>query len=525
MKLPIRIMSHDFDLIAEVDEYDSLQIERSWYGIGVMELRINRHLRGANELKRGRILYPHNQTHKAYVIRHREIELDERGKITENWIIRALSLKSWLSDKATIPPAGKAQDTQRGNAESVMRHYVDANVINPSDSDNKLDDLVQSDNLDRGEHIEWQSRYKVLSDVLADIGNISGLGWNIRADLNEKKYIFDVLKGRNLTADQTEYPPAIFSPEFGTLGQLAYTESELNYKNYAIVAGQGEGADRRIVEVGDADATGYDRRVLFVDARDISEETDDDEPQPRPEEDIIADLENRGRQKLAEHNQEIYMEGQALMGRVENRIPTSTEGTLPNATVERDELETLFLSAFQPVEDTVTVIRDFEIRLTQLGHYENSEFTWSENTPDGTNITVKWSTDGRNWRQLTNGGGIDLDVHTPLSRLYIRYELTTTDHDVVPSLNNFEYDIGGYTTKEVISTARLLYGRDYDLGDMVTLQNKDWGITMDARITAVKEVYEAGRSPRIELTFGNDRPTLIDKIKQEMSGMITEITR
>ena len=383
--LPIRIMKRDFTLLDEIDRYSSLQIIRSWYGVGVIELRINRYLKGADKLQRGNIIFPHAHLNKAYQIRHKEIELDENGKATENWIIRAPALKSWLSDRLTIPPAGQSQDSIKTDAESVMYHYADTQAINPVDSGNALP-VIAGTNHERGDTVDWNSRYKDLAEEMAAIGQLSGLGWNIGIDYEAQAFRFDVLEGRDLTAGQSTNPPAIFSTEFGTLKSLSYTESDLDYKNVAVVAGQGEGADRRVITVGDLDATGLDRRVLFVDARDISEETEDDEPKPRPEADIIRDLTNRGMQKLAEQEQEIFMEGQAL--------PKS----------------------------------------------------------------------------------------------------------------------------------RLIYGVDYDLGDMVTLQNKEWGVTMDARITEVKEIYEPGNTD-IELTFDNSRPTLVSKIKQELSMMKGEITR
>jgi|SRR5690625_1213778 len=386
MKLPIRIMTRDFDLLGEIDSYESLQIERSWHGIGMIEMLVNRYKKHTDKLQRGHIIFPHNHTNKAYVIRHKEIELDERGKITENWVIRALSLKSWLAQRLTFPPDHTAYDRRQGNAETIMLHYVANNVTNPTDSARTLPDIVLANNLNRGPHIDWQSRYKNLAEELEEIGLLSGLGWNIDIDYENKQYVFRVLEGRNLVATQSELPPAIFSPEFNTLGELKYTESEIDYKNYAVVAGQGEGVDRRIIHVGDSE--GFDRYELFVDARDVEEEMEeDDERVPRPVEDIEADLENRGQQKLAEHEQEIYMEGQSL------------------------------------------------------------------------------------------------------------------------------------------SKSRLIYERDYDLGDMVTLQNRGWGITSDTRITEVSEIYEKGRHRRIELTFGNDRPTLIDKIRQELNGMKIEMTR
>lgn len=378
-------MTRQFDLLDEIDRYESLQLIRSWHGIGHIELRVNRYLKGADKLERGCIIFPHNHLNKAYVIRHKEIELDEQGKITENWIIRANSLKDWFTQRLTIPPQNKAYDSITSDAESVMHHYVNNNVISPADSNRVMQDIILSDNLKRGESIEWQSRYKKLAEELEKIGLQTGLGWNIELDYQTKQFVFKVLEGRNLSANQSDLPPAIFSPEFNTLGQLSYVESELDYKNFAVVAGQGEGADRRIVMTGE-DAIGFDRYELFVDARDVEEETDDDPPQPIPENEIEQRLRNRGKQRLAEHVQEIYMEGQTL------------------------------------------------------------------------------------------------------------------------------------------TKSRLVYEKDYDLGDIITIQNKDWNVTMDARITEIKEIYEQN-GKKVELTFGNDRPTLIDMIKQEIGGIKQELTR
>src|SRR5690606_32636727 len=270
--LPIRIMTRNFELLNEVDNYSSLQLIRSWHGIGSIELRINRYVRGANDLQRGRIIFPHNQLHKAYVIRHREIELDENGKASENWIIRALPLKSWIAQRITYPPQHKAYDNKSDNAESVILHYVNNNAINPTDSKRKIENLVLADNENRGNTISWQSRFKNLAEEIAEISLLSGLGWNIDIDLDNQQFVFKVLEGRNLSVNQSTLPPAIFSPELGTLKELSYVESDLNYMNYAIVAGQGEGVDRRVIEVGNSE--GYERYELFVDARDI-EETDE----------------------------------------------------------------------------------------------------------------------------------------------------------------------------------------------------------------------------------------------------------
>lgn len=57
------------------------------------------------------------------------------------------------------------------------------------------------------------------------------------------------------------------------------------------------------------------------------------------------------------------------------------------------------------------------------------------------------------------------------------------------------------------------YKVDYDLGDIVTVLDRKWGVKIDVRITEIEEVYEE-KGLEINITFGNAVPTLIDKIKQ-----------
>lgn len=61
--------------------------------------------------------------------------------------------------------------------------------------------------------------------------------------------------------------------------------------------------------------------------------------------------------------------------------------------------------------------------------------------------------------------------------------------------------------------SNLKYKVDFDLGDIVTYLSKKWDLTLDSRITEVEEVYEEA-GPQINITFGNNIPTLIDKIKR-----------
>lgn len=63
------------------------------------------------------------------------------------------------------------------------------------------------------------------------------------------------------------------------------------------------------------------------------------------------------------------------------------------------------------------------------------------------------------------------------------------------------------------ANSNLVYKTDFDLGDMVTCVNKEWGIQLDTQITEIQEIYE-NQGVTVNVTFGNDTPTLLEKIKR-----------
>jgi hypothetical protein len=59
----------------------------------------------------------------------------------------------------------------------------------------------------------------------------------------------------------------VFSKDYENLTAQTYVRSELAYSNTTLVGGEGEGDNRQTVTLGDA--TGIDRREMFVDAKDL----------------------------------------------------------------------------------------------------------------------------------------------------------------------------------------------------------------------------------------------------------------
>lgn len=366
---PIRILSPDLSILGEIDDYESLSFTRRWHRPGEFELHINRHKQNIDSLQKDNLVILGRGARKVGVIKHREISLDETGKQGEVWKIVGQTLGEITARRITVPPTGQAYDIIRAPAETVMKHYVLANVIAPQDPKRAIEQMVNGTDQGRGSVLSWQSRYAPLADELEKLSLASGLGWGIELDLAQRKLVFEVYEGRDLTTGQTVNPPMIFSPEFESIKTQHYVDSDVNYRNVAIVAGQGEGELRDVVVVGES--AGLARKEIFIDARDL------------PETDSLYE---RGQQKLDEMKSDMLLEGQ------------------------------------------------------------------------------------------------------------------------------------------IMATGPFRYGEDYDLGDIVTIRNKDWGVTLDARITEVKEVYEPSGFT-LEATFGSSFPTLISRVKQEISQISAEVRR
>lgn len=346
MKMPIRVYSPYLDFLHELDTYTSMQFTRRYHEIGEFEQHLNQYVHGAEHFQKGNIVILGDQTHKAGIIRHREIALDSEGKESENWTLKGPTLQGLMSQRLTVPPSGQAHDTVSGDAETVMKHYVERHFVNPDDPLRKIPQLVIAENQHRGKQIDYESRYKKVSDDLTNISKQTGLGWTVYADMTLKKFVFDVIGGKDLTQDNPGgNPPVFFSPDYGTIESQNFANSDLDYRNFGYVGGQGEGVDREVVTVGES--SGLERFETFIDARDV---------------DSSDTLTERGEQKLSEMETQLSLEAEILTPVTRDAYEYSHDGYLqPAQPVGHYERKQQQITPFQyekdfDLGDTVPVV-------------------------------------------------------------------------------------------------------------------------------------------------------------------------
>jgi len=144
-----------------------------------------------------------------------------------------------------------------------------------------------------GSTATWQNTGGNMADVIYENLQTEGISFRTDLDYVNNKILFYCYQGKDktYTTGQVSNNPVVFKPSLGSIRSLDYLEDISDYKNCAIVAGQGEG-DARIFAV--VDHSGGDRRrEIFCDQKSESQEGTDAE--------YIEALKQIGEEKLLKY--------------------------------------------------------------------------------------------------------------------------------------------------------------------------------------------------------------------------------
>lgn len=180
-----------------------------------------------------------------------------------------------------------------GRVDAAIHRLITENALDPLDTSRTLPMAMSLPDL-ATDTISAQYTGTNLLEAVEEICKAYGLGFRAVADAAQAiTPRLELLKGTNRSEGQTVNSPVIFSAEFENLLSSKYVLDTSNYKNVAIVAGEGDGTARKRATYGSA--SGRLRRELFVDARDLS--TNDGGILLT---DYMEQLQARGAEKIAE---------------------------------------------------------------------------------------------------------------------------------------------------------------------------------------------------------------------------------
>lgn len=209
------------------------------------------------------------------------------------------------------------QTTVKGNFQNAIQKLLNDNVIDPKPNSEKEKRKISNFVFQTNSEVESltidETQYTgdVLYDAIKALCDVHNVGFSLKKN-DRNEFIFKLYIGTDRSYSQTNNTYVVFSPAFDNIISSDYTENKSKYCNITLVAGEGEGAQRKTAIVGDTNVTGINRRELFTDARDISSKTENDEGESTtmPDREYKKALENRGKEKLKEVEIEKTFEGQ-----------------------------------------------------------------------------------------------------------------------------------------------------------------------------------------------------------------------
>lgn len=255
--------------------YLNLQWTREYYGIGQFSVQIA----AADYAPAMSYLYTPDRPETGII---QKVELTEtvKGRFVQ---LSGYFLEAILNDKV-VYPTYYATGTIPAAVVAMLRQYQD-DIPRLSVADAPAG---------QAEETSWQETGGQLADVAYTKLQTVQHSLRCRYDYQANTIMAEVWQGLDRTQEQTVNPFVTFSDGFGNLTEVDASSDRSNYKNYAIVAGQDQAENRKVV-YADLSGGGY-KRILYVDAR--SERWD---PDKQTEAEYLAGLQQKGFDKLLDY--------------------------------------------------------------------------------------------------------------------------------------------------------------------------------------------------------------------------------
>ncbi len=138
-------------------------------------------------------------------------------------------------------------------APAMLRQLVDDCAVNPTRGDiqkRRIPGLVLDGiDLSKGTKIRKQQTGGSLLDALNEIGEANQTAFGVRFNAEALRMEFWSRQGVDRTVKQTVNEPVFYSTELDDVLSSEYTYNSSEYKNVALVAGEGEGSERTYITV------------------------------------------------------------------------------------------------------------------------------------------------------------------------------------------------------------------------------------------------------------------------------------
>lgn len=281
-----------------IDRFESLIWTERWQEHGDFQLDIFSNNTNRNLLKAGTKLAM-NESYRVMEVKTIEDANDAEGR--RILTVKGQSIETMLFDRALAPSPSEWPTTPKWThtdppAAVARKIFHDICVLGVLDPQDVIPFIVEGTFMPPStiaepiDPITVEAEPTDVYTAIKQIADVWSLGFRILRQNDSSQLYFDVYAGSNRTSAQTVLDPVIFTPELDNLQNTKELTSTENAKNVAYV--YSPMGMEVVYAIGvDPEVEGFERRVLTVNATDITEET------PDPQQAMIQ----RGNEELAKY--------------------------------------------------------------------------------------------------------------------------------------------------------------------------------------------------------------------------------
>lgn len=183
-----------------------------------------------------------NESDTAGIIEYVEKSRNDKGE--KEFHVKGRHLIALLRGRV-VYPTFKAS----GQISSVMKKQIEQYAISPQNENNKIEQLSIYNDADFGDNVSYQQTGSDLMEEQLYLCEANNVGIRIDLDYNNKKMLYKVLRPTDRSWSQSNVDPVMFDSSSDEILSSNYTANKSEVCNVAIVAGEGEGSDRKVIEV------------------------------------------------------------------------------------------------------------------------------------------------------------------------------------------------------------------------------------------------------------------------------------
>jgi hypothetical protein len=158
------------------------------------------------------------------------------------------------------------QTNLTGKVETGIRQIITENIISPDDEKRKIDNFILDEPAGITDTFDIQAMGEDLDEWITSACQTYGIGWDVY--IKDGKFVFKLYKGLDRSYNQKNRLPVVFSDEFDNLLASTYTYERAEFKNAALIGGEGEGVNQRTTTIGDS--SGLERYEAYIDGSSVS---------------------------------------------------------------------------------------------------------------------------------------------------------------------------------------------------------------------------------------------------------------